>query len=486
MSDVVVIGAGLGGLAAAISLAVAGLDVEVHEAGGAPGGKAGVVRIDGVEVDTGPSVLTLPDLFDGVLRPAGTTLADEVTLRRPDPAFRYRWPDGTVLDVHPDREATLASVAATLGAEAADDLRGFLDQAARIWEVAAPRFVLAEAPSLGGLWRTGFGLAREVATIQPFRSLDALVRGRVRSPHLRDLLGRFATYNGSDPRRAPATLGCIAHVELTLGGYGVEGGIGALVAALVRVAEGLGVRIHLDSPVARIRTSEGVTGVVLASGREVAARAVVCNAEVGHLVEDLLPGPAPRSLASGQVPSTSGWTAILRAERRGRVAHEVVFPADYTAEFSDLFDRARAPSDPAVYLCAQEVAHGRAGWPEAEPLFVMVNAPPRPDLSAETWVALRDRVLDRLRAQGRIAPTDRVVWERNPAGLAARFAGSRGSLYGAASNGMLAAFQRPPNRVRGVPGLYLASGSAHPGGGMPLCVQSGHLAARALLEDSRR
>jgi phytoene dehydrogenase-like protein len=159
-----------------------------------------------------------------------------------------------------------------------------------------------------------------------------------------------------------------------------------------------------------------------------------------------------------------------------------VFPEDYLQEFADLFDRDAPPADPTVYLCAQEACHGRAGWPDEEPVFVMANVPAGHDGDC---AELREVVRARIARAGLAAAEDALVWERTPAGLAEAFPGSRGSLYGAASNSAFAAFRRPPNRVPGVAGLYLASGSAHPGGGMPLCARSGLAAADAARTDAR-
>jgi phytoene dehydrogenase-like protein len=177
----------------------------------------------------------------------------------------------------------------------------------------------------------------------------------------------------------------------------------------------------------------------------------------------------------------------MRAARRAdRLPHEVLFPADYDAEFADIFDRDRPPVTPTVYLCAQERCHGLSGWADAEPVFVMANAPaepadrPRP---AHVWAALESAVEQRIRAAGLWGPGDSIVWRRTPTELAADFPGSRGAIYGAASNDRFAAFKRPPNRVRGVPGLYLASGSAHPGGGLPMVALSGLAAADCLTAD---
>ena len=184
----------------------------------------------------------------------------------------------------------------------------------------------------------------------------------------------------------------------------------------------------------------------------------------------------------------SGYNVVLRARRRHRVPHTVLFPEDYAAEFVDIFDRDRPPADPTVYLCAQEACHGRRGWQEHEPLFVMANAPPEPaegERPSEVWRELRTVVARRLLGAGLIDADDGVVWERTPTDLARVFPGSRGAIYGGSSNGMMAAFQRPENTVANVPGLYLASGSAHPGGGLPLAAQSGCEAARAALAGAK-
>jgi 1-hydroxycarotenoid 3,4-desaturase len=429
-----------------------------------------------VEVDTGPSVLTMPDVFDDLFRLAGSSLADEVELVHPDPAFRYVWPDGAVLDLHVSLEQTLASVGAALGATAAQELSDFLAYAGRIWAAAEPRFVRGPAPSPWAMMSAS--AVRDVWSIDPLRSMGSAIAARVRDPHLRDVLLRYATYAGSDPRVAPATLGCIAHVELALGGYGVSGGIGALVAALVRAATRLGVEVRLGTPVRRVVVGDGrVTGVVTDQG-ELPASVVVSNAEFAHLHADLLArGPAPRPT------STSGWNAIVRGPVTPRAAHTVLFPTDYPQEFVDLFDRARVPTDPTVYVCAQRASHHRAAWPDGtEPLFVMVNAPPT-DRETDGWDALEQLVVARLAAAGLAAADAPVAWRRTPAGLAARFPGSLGALYGPAHDGMFAALRRPGNRVPGVRGLYVASGSAHPGGGLPLAALSGRAAVAAVLED---
>lgn len=481
MSDVIVIGAGFGGLAAAVTLAAAGRSVEVIEAGPRPGGKADEIVVDGLACDTGPTVLTLPQIAEDLFEAAGTRLADEITLVRPEPAFRYHYPDGTVLDVHHALDDTLVSVADALGAHAADQLQRHLQRARRIWEASADAFVFGPAPTIRRILGLGPRAWWSLSQIGAHRRLWDVICEDVSDERLRWLLARYATYNGSDVRTAPATLACIAWVELGLGAWGVQGGMHALAVALQRVAQRLGVVFSYDDPVQALTLSgTRVTGLQTRSGRSLRAQAVVCNADAAHLKHSLLPEAARPAVSVAQPPSTSGWVGLLRARPRpDRVAHEVCFPERYLEEFADLFDRHRTPVDPTVYTCALARAHGRGTWPDAEPVFAMINAPalgPVPDDAP--W---RARALARLRASGRIGEDDPILWERTPEMLEARFPDTRGAIYGAASSSAMAAFQRPPNRLRDLDGLFLAGGSAHPGGGVPLCLQSGRRAAEAIL-----
>ncbi|AWV88397.1 phytoene desaturase family protein [Bradymonas sediminis] len=503
MMSVAIIGAGIGGLSAALELAAKGVKVTVFEAASAPGGKIGVGQHDGVEFDTGPSLLTMPEVFEDLFRLAGTSLADEVELVESAPYMRYHYPDGVRLDIYPDLDQSIAAIGQQLGSRASGEFADFMRYAGKIWESAAPNFIFSQAPSLGSMARLGLSSLTTLWSIDPLHTMLESIDKRVESQHLRHLLARFATYNGSDPRSAPATLNCIAWVEMGQGARGVRGGIIELARALHRRALALGVDFRFDSPVLRLHRPSGAgeaRGVETASG-VFKADAVVVNADVRHLVETLLPGANIASASSNNDESSlnadapasmSGWTGVIRAKRRPegeRLGHEVFFPEDYIQEFRDIFDHKRAPTDPTVYVCAQEKAHQRTGWAEDEALFIMANAPPESSevqSSAQDWAPLRDAMLKRLRNAAAIDPGDALIWERSPAQLAAQFPGSRGALYGAASNSKFAAFQRPQNRVKEIPGLYLASGSAHPGGGVPLCAQSGRLAAQAIHEDFGR
>jgi len=488
VARVVVVGAGMGGLAVAARLATVGHDVVVCEQADRVGGKVGTVERDGFVFDTGPSLLTLPAVYRDLFLKTGGPIEDSLDLVEVDPAFRYRFPgldgvgDGAPvwLDVpNASRARTVAAMDAALGAGTGEDWAAFLDRAHQVWQVTRGPFL--ESP-LGGP-RDLVRLARrtsDVRTVAPWSSLRALGRKHLRDPRLRMLLDRYATYTGSDPRRAPAALAVVPYVEQTFGAWHVAGGIGRLATAVQERALLRGVDVRTGAEVTGVLVEAGrAAGVELADGQRLAAEVVVSNADATHLYGDLVQrtvaATARRRLARA-TPSLSGFVLLLAV--RGRTPelahHTVLFPQDYDAEFDAVFGRdARPVEDPTLYVCSPDDPAMRPEGHEA--WFVLVNAPRHgsgpgcvdwraPGL-AESYAA---RLLDRLAVRG-LDVRDRLLWHevRTPADLEQATRSPGGAIYGTSSNGARAAFLRPANRSP-VPGLFLVGGSAHPGGGLPL------------------
>jgi phytoene desaturase len=484
--QVVVVGAGFGGLSSALALRASGYAVTVVERHAQVGGKAAQATVNGVTFDTGPSLLTMPDVLTTVERVSGVDIWNRIQLRRLSPAFEYLWADGTRLDVHHEFESTLSSIRSVLGASAANELAEFHRYAKAIWDTSAPHFVYGDAPSVRGLVTKDLVTLLSMGKIDAQRSMLTSIQRRVSNPYLRDLLIRYATYNGSDVRCAPATLNCIAHVELGQGGYGVVGGLYSVVRALFDAAVELGVTFRLGESVTALDIqSRKVRGVILEGGQRILADAVVCNADVAHLFRRLLPDGEARANAIRRDASMSGYTFVVKAKHRStRRPHTVLFGRPYLAEFEAIFDHGSIPEMPTLYVCDQALSHSRTGWVDGVPLFVMINTPAADHLrTSQDWSAVRDMSVRRLAAAGVCEPDALVVWERTPGGLEQHFPDSGGSIYGQSSNSVLAAFRRPSNRVPEYDGLYLASGGAHPGGGVPLCMLSGLAAARSLDAD---
>lgn len=477
---VVVVGAGVGGLAVAIRLAAAGHRVVVLERNEVVGGKLAAIGHEGFAFDVGPSLLTLPHVFDELFRVAGTTMAAEVDLVRLDPQFHYHWPDGSELVMANDPEATAdAFEAFHPGAGAA--WRRFDDHGRRIWEISERSFFAGPMSGPTQLLRR-LRSPTDLLAIDPLRTLHHRAVEVFDEPRLVQWAGRYATYSGSSPYRVPATLACIPHLESRYGCWYVGGGLDALRGALQRTAEAVGVELRTRAEVVRIASHDGaVTGVELADGSTIASAVVVANADAEHVYRDLLPDRRALRRVHRADPSMSGF--VLTAAVRGRTPavghHNVWFAADDRAEFVDL-DAGRMAADPTIYACVSAVTDSSQAPLGDENWFVLVNTPPGLELDG---VAEGRRVLDRLAARG-VDLGDRIVWSdtMTPADLAARYRSPGGAIYGTSSNGRRAAFLRPGNRGP-VRGLYLVGGSSHPGGGLPIVAISARIVAGMIESD---
>jgi phytoene desaturase len=499
VARVVVIGAGVGGLAAAARLAAAGHDVTVCEQSSHIGGKLGWYERDGFGFDTGPSLLTMPAVFEDLFAATGGPLRAELDLRRLDPIASYRFADGTTLAAHADDDAFTAELDERLGASAGDDWRRLANRAARVFDAAEAPF-LSSPVRAAGLARLAWASPGDVAAVAPGRSLRSLGRGYLRDPRLRMVLDRYATYSGSDPRRAPAALVSVVHAERHFGGWYVPGGLRRLGEAIARRAADRGARTLLDTRVLKVTRTPGgrVDGVRLADGLLLPADVVVANVDAaslyggragGRLVDDR----AGQRRVRWATPSMSGFVLLLAlsGDTPGLGHHTVTFPADYDSEFDAVF-AGRLADDPAVYLAAP--ADPACAPPGCEAWFVLVNAAPhtpapapaaagRPGARGLDWdePGLADgyarHILDVLAARG-FDVRSRLRWYETitPADLERRTGSVGGSIYGGSSNGARAAFLRPPNAAR-VPGLFLVGGSTHPGGGLPLVVLSAGIVA---------
>ncbi len=486
--DVAIIGAGIGGLSAAIRLAAAGRRVAVYEQNSSAGGKMGEIRQDGFRWDSGPSVITMRPVFEALFAAAGRRFADYVTLLPVEPLTRYFYSDGVVLDL--SRE--LATVAAQIEQLDEHDVEGYLDflqYAARLHRITGPTFIYNQPPGLASFLAVP---PADMLKVDPWLTMDQAIRRRVRSPHLRQLLGRFATYVGASPYAAPATLSVIAHVELTGGVWYPRGGVYAIAAAMQRLAQELGVTIHFNTSVQQIETDERkVTGLQFSDGRCVAAETVLANVDVTtvytHLLDAAIAPHRRRQLQETET-SCSGFVLLLGVEgEHARLAHHnILFSSDYRSEFNDIFQQGRPPYDPTIYVAITSKNDAEHAPPGCENWFVLVNAPA---LGEEfDWAAqaasYRALVLNKLARFGlNIAGRIRSEVMLTPHDIQQYSGAWRGALYGLSSNQALNALRRPHNRCADIQGLYFAGGTTHPGGGVPMVTLSGKVAAELILTD---
>jgi 1-hydroxycarotenoid 3,4-desaturase len=485
---VAVIGAGIGGLAAALLLAARGLDVTVLERAAAPGGKLRTLAVAGHAVDAGPTVFTMRWVFDALFADAAADFAAHVPLRRLEVLARHAWSAEQRLDLYADPRRSEAAIGDFAGAAAARGYRDFRLRAARVHAALRDGFMAAPLAGPAALVRRlgPAGLGGLLAGA-PFRTLWQALGGHFTDPRLRQLFGRYATYCGASPFAAPAMLMLIAHVEQE-GVWRIEGGMHRLAVALADLAVARGAQLRCGAAVAEILVAGGrVAGVRLADGETVAAEAVVANADAAALAGGCfgvaaaaaVPAPCgPRSL------SAITWAMVAGTAGFPLVHHNVFFAPDYAAEFAALFAGASVPAAPTVYVCAEDRDDAATAAAATERLLCLVNAPPVGDARPFTQAEIAQcttRMGARLEQCGlTLRPQATAV--TTPADFAHLFPATGGALYGRAVHGTMAAFRRP-GAATTLPGLYLAGGSVHPGAGVPMAALSGRLAATRLLAD---
>ncbi len=490
---IVVVGAGVGGLAAAIELAAEGCDVTVVEKFDAPGGKVRQVRVGGAFVDAGPTVFTMREVFDRVFAKAGASIDDYLTLKRAQVLARHAWEAGGELDLFADVSQTADAIGAFAGA---GDARGYLSlcqEASNIYRILDRSFIRAQKPNLPTLiGRVGLFNFSDLWRINPYQSFWNAVCRHMSDPRLRQLFARYSTYCGASPFSAPATLMLVAHVEQQ-GVWLVEGGMVRIASALECLAQRLGVVFRYQTEAAEVIVRNGRTsGVKLRGGEELKADAVVLNADPSAASAGLL-GLAAKG-ATRRVParkrSLSALTWAFKAEAQGfpLARHTVFFPdAPYASEFDAIFRERKLPPSPAVYLCAQDRDDRGGKLVEgAERFLGIVNAPALLDVTALSHSEIEECETKTFRLMAacglRLRPMDGAVARRSPQDFETLFPGTGGAIYGRASHGWMASFQRQGTRSL-LPGLYFAGGSAHPGPGLPMAALSGRLASEALLQD---
>jgi phytoene desaturase len=496
-----VIGGGLGGLAAACTLAARGHEVILFEKNEWLGGKAAVLEERGFRFDMGPTILTVPRVLARIFGEADRRLEDQLDLIRLDPQWRCFFEDGSTLDLREDLGAMRQELEAFAPADdTAQGYAAFLQVSQRLHEVSERFFFWKPVESL----RDTIDLKRNLsaATLSDVLSLRmgatvaGTVRRKVHDARIAQMLDHFIQYVGSSPYGAPAVLCAIAHMQVGEGVWYPKGGTRAVPAALARVAEELGVALRTGADVRRLLIDGGrVQGLEMRDGERIALGAVVSNMDAVRTYQELVGGAPAASFARGRrrEAACSGVVLYLGLDRAYEQLqhHNFVFSRDAEEEFDWIYHRGEPAPDPTCYLAAPARTEPGVAPPGGEALYVLVHTPylrPHHD-----WHAMlpgyRRVILDKLaRTAGLRDIERRIVVERalTPQDIHERYRVLNGAIYGLASHGRFLGAFKPGNRSRQVGGLYLAGGAAHPGPGMPMVMMSGWIAADALDQDLRR
>lgn len=504
MKSIPIIGSGLGGLSAAIRLAHAGYDVTIYEKNPTPGGKARSLVQNGFRFDTGPSLITMPFVINELFGSVGENPAEWLTLNKLTNLCRYFYPDGTILNAFSDKEKFAAEIKANTN-ENPEALSKYLAYCKTIYDLTAEIFLFKDLYSaktytnLKAL-KTLFKLPK----IDSFRTMNEANRSFFKDEKLIQLFNRYATYNGSDPYKCPATLNIISHVEYTIGGYYASGGMYSLTDAIYGLALKKGVKFNFNTHVEKIITDGKNVKGILTGGKEILSDAVISNADVystyGKLLSDTKSSAAKKY--NKLEPSSSALVFYwgIKITSPGLDAHNILFSGDYKKEFSELFDEKIYPTDPTIYIYISskfspvDAPAGKENW------FVMINAPygkremsnVKRQVSNSPVVGLvtndlimniKETILNKIKTLTGYDIKDKIESESimTPQDIEDQTGSYKGSIYGISSNSRNAAFLRQPNGSKHYKGLYFTGGSAHPGGGIPLVILSGKIAAEKII-----
>ena len=480
----VIIGAGIGGLAAAIRLAASGLRVRVLEAADSPGGKARALPSAAGPVDTGPTVLTMRAEFDALFALAGQRLDDHVTLTPLPILARHFWQDSPSLDLFPDPEANIEAIHRFAGPREAAAFARFNRLSQALLAAFDAPVMRSATPNLARIARTAAVQPRLWPALLPGVSLERLLKAHFRDPRLIQLFARYATYVGGRPRHAPGVLALIWQAEAQ-GVWAVRGGLHSLAQSLADLATGLGVRFHYATRARRILTAQGrVSAVETEGGHLFPCQHCVFNGDPAALTTGLLGPEAQAALPAAKTQprslSAHVWAFAATAKGPALAHHNVFFTDDPQAEFGPI-GAGRAPDKPTLYLCAQDrLPHPPSGLERFE---IILNAPAGLPAHPDEEPQCRARTFPRLQDFGlTFSPPPQPQALTTPSQLARLYPASQGAIYGRSPEGLLAAFQRPTARTR-LPGLTLAGGGAHPGAGVPMAALSARHTAEAITQD---
>ncbi len=493
MKEIIIIGAGLGGLSAACRLAKSGFSVTVLEKNETIGGKVNLVEADGYKFDTGASLLTMRHVLEDLFKFVGREIKDYLDIIPLEPICRYFWSDGTIFDASTDLHKTESEIA-KLEPNDVENFHKFLTDAKRKYEIAEKTFLSHSLNDLPQLLRPKY--LKDLLAISSLKTLDKHTKSYFKSPKLQQLFNRFATYNGSSPYQTPATFALIPYIEFGLGAWYVKGGMYEIPKSLEKLAIELGVKIYTESEVEKIEIENETAVGVKVGGESFGCDFVIANSDAIETYRNLIDKSERKSFPDKKLnkiePSCSGFVLLLGTTKQfpQLAHHNIFFSDDYLAEFDAIFKQKRPPMNPTIYVCASSKSDATQAPKNHENLFILVNAPYTTDKTDWQTEAksYRDLIIKKLEQSGLKDLENSIEFEQTitPADFEKKYAANRGSIYGVSSNGIFSAFLRPPNKSKDIENLYFVGGATHPGGGIPLVLLSGKMASELILRSGQR
>ncbi|MEN0020667.1 MAG: phytoene desaturase family protein, partial [Planctomycetota bacterium] len=502
---IVIVGGGLAGIASAVELASHGFRVTVVEKNNHFGGKLNVFEESGYSFDMGPTIITMPQVFRGIVKRSGRKPEDYAELINLDPQWRCFYEDGAVLDLAAGLDAMIARLNAQFpGTDAADGFTSFVEYARRMFRLSEKVFFYKDLGGIADMMRkpsTDPSVLSDVMAMRLHSTVGHTVHKHIAEPHVQQLCEHFLQYVGSSPFLSPAILSLIASAQVDQGCWYAMGGTRMIGRSLAKIAGEQGTELITGHSVTRIIESGGrATGVELDDGRTITADAVVSNCDVQRTLSGLVGTSGARSaqadVAKKYVPACSGLVLYLGLDRQydHLAHHNFLFSGDSTAEFDDIYHKGIPARDPTLYIAAPSRTDRTQAPEGGEALYVLIHTAylrdghrweTEPGTPGPTLDDYKPVVMDKLRRFGMPDIDEHIVVDRflTPQGIERMYNAEGGAIYGLASHGKLAGGFKPRNRSKTLRGLYLAGGSVNPGPGMPMVLMSGVTAARSVCED---
>jgi phytoene desaturase len=476
----VVIGAGISGIATAIRLALLNIDVTVIEQHHMPGGKLSQMEKNGYRFDMGPSLFTMPEYVDEMFQLAGKDPAQHFRYSRLDNVTRYFFEDGTVINAWADAEKLAEELEQKTSTEKSRAMR-FLRKSKRLYNLTKDVFIHSSLHIVGNYFTKKFFKAYAHAyELNAFQSMHKENSRWFKDKRVVQMFDRYATYNGSNPYVAPATLNVIPHLEHCIGGFFPEKGMYQIITSLKELADSVGVQFVFDTKAGKVTLENGAVKSVVAGGEEYPADIIVSGIDVHQFYTHLLPDQKRVRKIEKQERSSSALIFYwgVKKEFPQLDLHNIFFSAHYKEEFDGIFRDKYPVDDPTVYLFISSKLVKTDAPEGCENWFVMINVP---ENNGQNW----DEIIERSR-RNILRKIKSVLGEDieplidfedvlDPRLIEQRTSSYRGSLYGSSSNSMFSAFGRHPNFSQKIKGLYFSGGSVHPGGGIPLCLSSARI-----------
>ena len=490
MKKIAIIGAGIGGLSSAIILADKDFEIDIYEKNSGPGGKASSISMSGFRFDTGPSFITMPFVIENLFQSAGEHLREYIDIEPLDILCKYFFNDGTIINAYADRDR-FADEIETKTTEKRENVFNFLNYCKKIYDLTSDVFLFNDLFSAKNyLNLKSLKTLLNIRRIDSSRTMNAAIRSYFTDEKVIQIFSRYATYNGSNPFKAPATLNIISDVEYNKGGYYLKGGMYELTKALHKIAVRKKIKFRFNSKVSRILIDNKKVKGISINDIEKDYGIIISNSDTAYTYRYLLNDFETKNAKrySKLEPSSSAvvfyWGMKIKSDLLN--VHNILFSGDYKKEFEIMFNDKSICDDPTIYIyisskfSKDDAPEGYENW------FVMVNAPYNTNQNwDEILTRLKTNILNKIKSFLKTDISNLIVFEKilTPADIECETLSNKGSIYGISSNTKMAAFMRQRNKSKEYDGLYFCGGSAHPGGGIPLVILSGKITAELIIRN---